>query len=45
MNKIIQNNLRGANVMNEDSGFIVTDGHSTSYGKFYFVNKTMKKWL
>lgn len=31
--------------MNEDSGFIVTDGHGASFGKLLFMNKTMKRWL
>lgn len=31
--------------MNEDSGFIVSDGHSNSNGKIIFMNKTIKRWL
>lgn len=44
MNKMFQNNMRGKQ-MNEDSGFIVTDGHANANGKLLFMNKTLRRWL
>ena len=44
MNKMFYNNIKGK-LMNEDSGFIVTDGHSSTSGKVLFMNKTFRRWL
>ncbi|CDW76681.1 pas domain s-box family protein [Stylonychia lemnae] len=43
MNKMFQSNMRGK--ISEDSGFIVSDGHSNNSGKILFMNKTIKRWL
>eukprot|EP00347_Sterkiella_histriomuscorum_P002941 403366205 len=44
MNKMFQSNIK-SKLMNEDSGFIVTDGHVQSNGKILFINKILKRWL
>lgn len=41
---MFQTNMK-SKLINEDSGFMVADGHALTSGRILFINKILRRWL